>query len=78
MREVQCAALFLCALQTYRNPQSDADVVEEVGNMKFDPKIITGIIIGMVLGLQYQETLVLYMPLLVIAGLVMLLKVLHR
>lgn len=53
-------------------------VNEEVGEMRFDPKIITGIVIGMVLGLQYHEALVLYMPLLVIAGLVMLLKVLHR
>ncbi len=46
--------------------------------MKFDVKIITGMLVGMVLGLQYHETLMLYMPLLVIAGLVMLLKVLHR
>ncbi len=51
---------------------------EEVGAVRFDPRIITGMLIGMVLGLHYHEALVLYMPLLVVAGLVMLLKVLHR
>ena len=46
--------------------------------MKFDNIIISGILIGMVLGLHYHGALITYMPLLVIAGLVMLLKVLHR
>lgn len=46
--------------------------------MKFDSKLITGITIGMVLGLHYHGALMTYLPLLVIAGMVMLLKVLHR
>lgn len=52
--------------------------VKGVGGMKFDSKIITGIVVGMVLGLHYHGALITYMPLLVIAGLVMLLRVLHR
>ena len=52
--------------------------LKEVGAMKFDIRIVTGIVLGMVLGLHYHEALLTYMPLLTIAGLVMLLKVLHR
>ena len=46
--------------------------------MKFDPRLMTGIIIGMVVGLQYHASLLEYMPLLVIAGLILLLKTLHH
>ena len=54
------------------------DGLKGVGSMKFDMRILTGLLIGMVLGLHYHEVLAMYLPLLVIAGLVMLLKVLHR
>ena len=42
--------------------------------MKFDIRLVSGILIGMVIGLHYHASLVEYMPLLVIAGLVLLLK----
>ena len=46
--------------------------------MKMDSRIITGLLLGLVTGLHYHESLVLYLPVLVIAALVMLLKLLHR
>lgn len=46
--------------------------------MKFDNRVLTGLLLGVVLGLHYHGALIMYMPLLVIASLVMLLKFLHR
>ena len=40
--------------------------------MKFDSRLVTGILIGMVVGLHYHAGLMVYMPLLVIAALVLL------
>ena len=50
----------------------------EVGHMKFDTRLITGMVLGGVIGLHYYDSLVTYMPLLVIVGIVMLLKILHN
>ena len=46
--------------------------------MKFDSRLVTGVLIGMIIGLHYHASLMVYMPLLVIAGLVLLLKTLHH
>ena len=46
--------------------------------MKFDTRIVTGILVGVVIGLHYGTALTIYMPLLVIAAMVMLLKILHH
>ena len=51
---------------------------KEVEKMKFDNRVLTGLLFGVVLGLHYHSELVTYMPLLVIAALVMLLKFLHH
>ena len=46
--------------------------------MKLDSRLLTGIIFGVILGLHYHGTLVTYLPLLMIAGMVLLLKTIHR
>jgi hypothetical protein len=46
--------------------------------MHFDNRLLTGLLLGVVLGLHYHSALITYMPLMVIAGLVMVLKFLHR
>lgn len=46
--------------------------------MRFDSRIVTGIFIGAVLGLHYHANLVIYLPILTVATLVLILKVLHR
>ncbi|MBI3306568.1 MAG: hypothetical protein HYZ84_02005 [Candidatus Omnitrophica bacterium] len=46
--------------------------------MKFDMRLITGIFIGMILGLHYVETFVTYLPILTVVTLVMILKLVHR
>ncbi len=46
--------------------------------MKMDSKLITGLIIGMVLGLHYHGVLVAYLPLLMVAAIVLLLKTVHH
>ena len=46
--------------------------------MKFDHRLVTGILIGTVFGLHYHEALVTYLPLLIIAALILLLKIVHH
>ena len=43
--------------------------------MKFDTKLITGILIGTVFGLYYHEALAVYLPILTIGMLVLLLRI---
>ncbi len=46
--------------------------------MKFDTRLVTGIFIGAVLGLHYHTSLAIYLPILTVATLILVLKVLHR
>ncbi len=46
--------------------------------MKMDVRLITGIFIGMILGLHYHGVLVTYLPLLMVPTLILVLKTLHR
>ncbi len=46
--------------------------------MKFDHRLVTGLLIGMVFGLHYGTILTSYLPLLVIASVVMLLRIVHH
>ena len=46
--------------------------------MKFDHKLLTGLLIGVVFGLHYHEALVTYLPLLIIAAVILLLKMVHH
>ena len=46
--------------------------------MKFDTRLVTGIFIGMVLGLHYHASLVIYLPLMIVATLILVLKALHH
>lgn len=46
--------------------------------MKFDIRLVTGIFIGVVVGLHYHTYLIIYLPVLTVATLVMLLKTIHR
>lgn len=42
--------------------------------MHLDTKLTTGILIGVIMGLKYHETLLIYLPALVIITVIMLLK----
>ena len=46
--------------------------------MKFDQRLITGLLVGTVFGLHYHETLVTYVPILIIASMILLLKMIHH
>ena len=46
--------------------------------MKFDNRLVSGIFIGLVLGLHYHGSLVMYMPILTVVTLILMLKTLHR
>ena len=46
--------------------------------MKFDNKLVTGIFIGMVLGLHYGSTLQVYLPVLMVVTLIMALKLIRH
>jgi hypothetical protein len=46
--------------------------------MKFDVRLLTGVFVGMVLGLHYHAVLMEYLPLLMVPTLILILKVLHR
>lgn len=43
-----------------------------------DPKLISGIFIGLMIGLHYHAALMSYLPILMIITVVMVLKLLHR
>ena len=46
--------------------------------MKFDNRLITGLLIGVVFGLHYHEALLAYLPLLIIGAVILLLKMVHH
>lgn len=46
--------------------------------MKLDLRLLTGIFIGMVIGLHYHGVLAIYLPLLMIVSLIMVLKFVAR
>ena len=43
--------------------------------MKFDTRLTAGLLLGTVFGLHYHDTLALYFPVLTIAALIMLLRI---
>ena len=51
---------------------------EGVERMKFDRHLVTGIFIGMLLGLHYQATLIGYLPILVVLTVILTLKLVNR
>lgn len=53
-------------------------IIEEVFTMKFDLKLITGIFVGMLLGLHYSSVLIPYIPLLMVPTVILVLKHIHR
>jgi len=46
--------------------------------MKMDTRLVTGILLGVVLGLHYHTTLVLYLPLLTVAALIVVLNTIRH
>ncbi len=46
--------------------------------MKLDVRLITGIFIGVVIGLHYHGVLAIYLPMLMIVSLILLLKFVAR
>ncbi len=50
----------------------------EVNVVKIDNKVLTGIFVGMVLGLQYHGVLATYLPVLMVGALILVLKLIHH
>lgn len=50
----------------------------EVGSMKLDIRLFTGILVGMVVGLHYHVSLIDYLPLLTVGALILILKTVHH
>jgi hypothetical protein len=46
--------------------------------MKFDGRLITGIFVGLVVGLHYYSTLTIYVPLLMVITLILVLRTIHH
>ncbi len=46
--------------------------------MKFDIRLLTGIFVGMMIGLHYHGSLIDYLPLLMVPTLILVLKILHH
>lgn len=46
--------------------------------MKFDTRLVTGIFIGMVVGLHYGSSLAVYLPVLTIATVILVLKTIRH
>lgn len=46
--------------------------------MKFDQRLVSGIFIGLVLGLHYHGSLAIYLPILTVVTLILMLRTLHR
>jgi len=46
--------------------------------MKLDTKLLAGIAVGLVIGLHYHASLIAYLPLMMVATLILVLKVIHR
>ena len=51
---------------------------KEVAEMKFDNRLVAGIFIGLVLGLHYSASLVVYLPILTVVTLILMLRTLNR
>lgn len=43
--------------------------------MKFDLRLVTGIFIGLVMGLHYHEALATYLPIMIVGTLILVLKI---
>ncbi len=50
----------------------------EVSDMSLDMKMLTGIVIGVVLGLEYEQDLSRFLPILVITVVILLFKTLYH
>lgn len=44
----------------------------------FDKRLITGVIVGAVVGVHYYSTLTVYLPVLIVLGIIMLLHLVRR
>lgn len=45
--------------------------------MNLDHKMLTGILIGVILGLKYYMSLEIYLPILIVTAVIMVLRTLH-
>ena len=43
-----------------------------------DIKVVTGIVVGLVIGLNYTADLIVYLPVLSVVALILVLKIAHR
>ncbi len=50
----------------------------EVAEMKFDWRLITGVFVGIVLGLHYSPILTVYFPVLMVIALILVLHAIHH
>ncbi len=50
----------------------------EVGKMRFDWRLITGVFVGIVLGLHYSPILTVYFPVLMVITLVLVIHAIHH
>lgn len=46
--------------------------------MKMDVRLLTGIFVGMLVGLHYHEALLPYLPLMIVPTLILVLKIVHH
>lgn len=46
--------------------------------MKMDVRLLTGIFVGLIIGLHYHAALVEYLPLLMVPAVILVLKIIHR
>lgn len=46
--------------------------------MKMDVRLLTGIFVGLIIGLHYHASLVTYLPLIMVPALILVLKMIHR
>ena len=46
--------------------------------MKLDNRLVTGIFVGMLLGLHYHGMLIAYLPILTVLTVILLLKIIHH
>ena len=46
--------------------------------MKFDNRLVTGIFIGMLLGLHYEGILIAYLPIITVLTAILALKLMHH
>jgi len=56
----------------------NARIEEGVNKMKFDNRLVTGIFIGMLLGLHYHVSLIAYLPVLVLLTVIFTFKMIRH